>query len=182
MKASVCYTRAQQYLFSDRVDMVIYKHCTLICTPFYLYHTEIATSHLKALPTIYAITPTYARSTQRVDLTSLCHTLMHVPQITWIVVEDSINKTQPVMNLLAKCKSVTSVHLTAKSTMDKGEGRGTYQRNTGLSWIRQNCSSNTTTLEKCRGVVYLMDDDNKYNLRLFHEVGWTRSRVAISYY
>jgi galactosylgalactosylxylosylprotein 3-beta-glucuronosyltransferase 3 len=159
--------------------MIIYKHCTLICTPFYLYHTEIATSHLKALPTIYAITPTYARSTQRVDLTSLCHTLMHVPQITWIVVEDSINKTQPVMNLLAKCKSVTSVHLTAKSSASKGkgkgEGRGINQRNAGLSWIRQYCSSNTTTTpEKCRGVVYLMDDDNKYDLRLFHEVGPTQ--------
>ena len=97
---------------------------------------------------------------------------MHVPQITWIVIEDAVNKTQAVTNLLAKCKSVNSVHLTAKSPNVKGMGRGVVQRNAGLSWIRRNCSSNAT--EKCRGVVYLMDDDNKYDLRLFQEVGLTQ--------
>ena len=121
---------------------------------------------------IYAITPTYARPTQRVDLTSICHTLMNVPQITWIVVEDAVNKTQAVTNLLAKCKSVTSVHLAVKSPPTKLKARqlaprGVSQRNTGLKWIRESCSNVT---EKCRGVVYLMDDDNKYDLRLFQEV------------
>ena len=123
------------------------------------------------LPTIYAITPTYTRSTQRVDLTSLCHTLMHVPDITWIVVEDAENTTKLVMRLLAKCKSVTTVHLTAKSPPTTLKGRkvprGVSQRNAGLNWIRESCSNVT---EKCRGVVYLMDDDNKYDLRLFEEV------------
>ena len=126
------------------------------------------------MPNVYAITPTYARATQRVDLISLCHTLMHVPHITWIVIEDSVNKTQPVRDVLTKqCKSVASVHLTAKSSKSKAEGRGVNQRNAALSWIRQNCSreSNTATTEKCKGVVYLMDDDNKYDLRLFQEVG-----------
>ena len=121
---------------------------------------------------MYAITPTHARPTQRVDLTSLCQTLMHVPQITWIVIEDAVNKTQPVTNLLAKCKFVTSVHLTSKSPNIKGMGKGVVQRNAGLSWIRQNCGSNVR--EKCRGVVYLMDDDNKYDLRLFQEVCLTQ--------
>ena len=127
------------------------------------------------MSTVYAITPTYVRPTQRVDLISLCHTLMHVPNITWIVVEDSVNKTQHVRDILTKqCKSVTSVHLTAKSSKNKAEGRGVNQRNAALSWIRQTCGSNettTTTEKKCNGVVYLMDDDNKYDLRLFQEVG-----------
>ena len=125
------------------------------------------------VPTVYAITPTYARATQRVDLVSLCHTLMHVPFITWIVVEDSVTKTQRIRDILTKqCKSVTSVHLTAKSSQSKAEGRGINQRNAGLSWIRQNCGSNTAMMEtECKGVVYLMDDDNKYDLRLFQEVG-----------
>ena len=135
------------------------------------------------VPTVYAITPTYARSTQRVDLISLCHTLMHVPKITWIVVEDSVDRTQTVKNLLARqCKSVTSVHLTAKTSSNvRGRGKGINQRNAGLSWIRQNCRSSTnnnTTVpveKKCRGVVYLMDDDNKYDLRLFQEVGHRNS-------
>ena len=99
---------------------------------------------------------------------------MHVPNITWIVVEDSEKKTQPVKDILAKqCKYVASVHLTTKSSKKgKAEGKGINQRNAGLSWIRQKCGSNTATMEtECKGVVYLMDDDNKYDLRLFHEVG-----------
>ena len=127
---------------------------------------ELSTVH------VYAITPTYARATQRVDLISLCHTLMHVPNITWIVVEDSVNKTQAVRDVLTKqCKSVTSVHLATRSPKPLAKGRGINQRNAGLSWIRQKCGSQTATEKKCRGVVYLMDDDNKYDLRLFHEVG-----------
>ena len=122
------------------------------------------------MPTVYAITPTYARATQRVDLISLCHTLMHVPNITWIVIEDSVNKTQLVRDVLTKqCMSVTSVHLATRSPKPLAKGRGINQRNAGLSWIRQKCGSGAT--EKCRGVVYMMDDDNKYDLRLFHEVG-----------
>ena len=113
---------------------------------------------------------------------------MHVPEITWIVVEDAVEKTKAVTNLLAKCKSITSVHLTAKSPPPppKGQkakdlGRGVNQRNAGLSWIRRKCGSNAT--EMCKGVVYLMDDDNKYDLRLFEEVGqcmiWARSKVNV---
>ena len=101
---------------------------------------------------------------------------MHVPEITWIVVEDSEQKTELVKNLLAKCTSVRYVHLHAKSpgprAVPKGEkpkdvGKGIVQRNAGLNWIRTYCSMENT---KCRGVVYLMDDDNKYDLKLFQEV------------
>ena len=97
---------------------------------------------------------------------------MHVPNITWIVVEDSVNKTQAVRDVLTKqwqCKSVASVHLATRSPKPLAKGRGIDQRNAGLSWIRQKCGYNAT--EKCRGVVYLMDDENKYDLRLFYEVG-----------
>ena len=85
--------------------------------------------------------------------------------------EDAENTTELVTSLLARCKSVTSVHLTAKTPPTKLKGRkaprGISQRNAGLSWIRSNCANLTV---KCRGVVYLMDDDNKYDLRLFEEV------------
>ena len=43
--------------------------------------------------------------------------------------------------------------------------RGVNQRNAGLWWLRRHYS-----LENASGVVYFMDDDNKYDLRVFHEV------------
>ena len=49
------------------------------------------------------ITPTYARWTQKADLTRLCQTLMHVPSLHWIVVEDSEEKTDLVKRLLGLC-------------------------------------------------------------------------------
>ena len=45
-------------------------------------------------------TPTHMRLTQKVDLTSLCQTLMSVPQLVWIVVEDSDMKNVMVTQLL----------------------------------------------------------------------------------
>ena len=167
---------------------MMHHHCCMYYDTIGTLPTPFLETSQQQLPTIYAITPTYARATQRVDLISLCHTLMHVPKITWIVVEDSVDRTQTVKNLLARqCKSVTSIHLTAKTSSNvKGGGKGINQRNAGLSWIRQNCRSsnnnnnnnNNTTVsveKKCRGVVYLMDDDNKYDLRLFQEVGHRNS-------
>lgn len=71
-------------------------------------------TNVTSLPTVFAITPTYARDTQRVDLTSICHTLMHVPDLVWIVVEDSHVKTKLVTNLLTRCKLVSIVHMNIK--------------------------------------------------------------------
>ena len=115
------------------------------------------------IPVIFGITPTYKRSTQKVDLTSLCHTLSLVPHIIWIVVEDASEKSGLVARLLKRCK-VISVHMNNKTPPNQ-RSRGVLQRNTGLNWIREHCSQ-----VKCNGVVYFMDDDNKYDLRLFEEV------------
>lgn len=115
------------------------------------------------IPIIFGITPTYRRSTQKVDLTSLCQTLMLVPRLVWIVVEDSPEKTGLVSRLLQRCK-VESVHMNVK-TLPNARSRGVLQRNAGLNWVRTHCSE-----VECNGVVYFMDDDNKYDLRLFEEV------------
>ncbi len=115
---------------------------------------------------IFAITPTYVRHTQKVDLTSLCQTIMHVKNLLWIVVEDSESKTPLVFNLLKRCR-VRSVQLNIwTSPENKNIARGVEQRNLGLSWIRHFC----TKVKYCSGSVYFMDDDNKYDLRLFEEV------------
>ena len=134
------------------------------------------------LATIFAITPTYARTSQKVDLTSLCQTVMNVPNFVWIVIEDSFEKTPLVTNLLERCK-VESVHLNVRTPLkmrpkpgqEKNPSlysRGVEQRNAGLSWIRNHCRK-----EECRGVVYFMDDDNKYDLRLFEEVSRTSNQL-----
>ena len=53
------------------------------------------------LPVIYIITPTYSRGTQKADLTRLSHTLLLVPRIHWILVEDSSFKTELVTNFIS---------------------------------------------------------------------------------
>ena len=41
---------------------------------------------------IYVITPTYARSTQKADLTRLVNTLLHISRLHWVLVEDAAEK------------------------------------------------------------------------------------------
>lgn len=40
------------------------------------------------IPTIYFVTPTYPRREQIAELTRLGQTLMHIPQLHWIVADD----------------------------------------------------------------------------------------------
>lgn len=121
------------------------------------------------LPTIVAITPTYKRLTQKLDLVSLCSTVMHIPGFLWIVIEDSKSKSSLVANVLGRCR-VNFVHLNvATSAQTKKAGqRGVEQRNAGLDWARKYCKEHCSN--NCSGVIYFMDDDNRYDLRLFAEV------------
>ena len=152
-----------------------HSHCT--CWPSSLPYTDLFTPilrnfHMKhtrsfapgpqkdSLPTIFFITPTYARFTQKVDLTSLCQTLTHVPSLLWIVVEDSTTKTSLVTNLLRRCR-VTSLHFNVSSP----DVLAIDQRYLGLKWVKEHCRP-----PNCSGVVYFGDDDNKYDLRIFDEV------------
>ena len=41
------------------------------------------------MPVIYVITPTYQRVEQIAELLRLGQTLLHIPSLHWIVVEDS---------------------------------------------------------------------------------------------
>ena len=131
---------------------------------------EYDTQDFSISTTILVVTPTHYRYTQRVDLTTICHTLMLVPNVVWIVIEDSKFKTSSVTQLLERCR-VNSVHLNATTpagspTVDHGRqpsARGIVQRNTALEWLRGHHANSN-------GVVYFADDDNKYDLRLFEEV------------
>lgn len=127
-------------------------------------------------PTIFAITHTRKRLTQLLDLTSLCQSLMNVENIVWIIVENTFKKTALVSDLLTSCK-VNSVHLlsTKYSMLTNGTDilsgryglqRGAKEKNVGLEWIRKWCQKP----ENCSGLVYFLDDESKYDLRLFEEV------------
>ena len=127
---------------------------------------------VKSLTTIYGITPTYSRLTQKADLTRLSHTLMHVKNIHWIIVEDAEEKTALVAKFLNNY-NLPHTHLNAKTdtnfklkTNDPNWllPRGVAQRNAGLDWIRNHVSPHDD------GVVYFMDDDNTYSLELFTEI------------
>lgn len=127
-------------------------------------------------PIIYMITPTHSCLTQKADLTRLCHTLMHVTNLHWIVVEDSVEKTSLVTRFLARC-TVQSTHLNIRTDPNLQlkpndpnwlRNRGVEQRNLAIDWLRQHLDGETT------GVVYFGDDDNTYDLQLFEEMRYTR--------
>ncbi|KAM9718378.1 galactosylgalactosylxylosylprotein 3-beta-glucuronosyltransferase 3 [Menidia menidia] len=134
-----------------------------------------------SLPTIFVITPTYARLVQKAELTRLSQTFLHVPQLHWIVVEDSPQKTALVTDLLMK-SGLTYTHLHMLTAKDRKlkEGdpswlkpRGVEQRNEGLRWLRQDREAQLGG-DSQQGVVYFADDDNTYSLQLFEEMRSTQ--------
>ena len=112
---------------------------------------------------------------QKAELTRLAQTLIHVKNFHWIVVEDSNSgKTPLVTNFLANC-GVKYTHLNVSTPPEVKLGsndpnwlkpRGVLQRNRGLQWLRENRRDGRDD----NGVVYFLDDDNTYDLRIFEEM------------
>nr|XP_045606013.1 galactosylgalactosylxylosylprotein 3-beta-glucuronosyltransferase S-like [Procambarus clarkii] len=121
-----------------------------------------------AEPTIYVITPTYRRSTQLADMTRMAQTLMHIPNLHWIVVEDAEETSEVVRELLERTR-LPFTHLCASTPLEYRNktmlGRGVFNRREGLRWLRQ---------EATHGVLYFADDDNSYDVRLFHQIRQTK--------
>ena len=138
-------------------------------------------------PTVYVITPTYKRHSQRPDLTRLAQTLMAAGSgVHWLVVEDSTHRTDWVNRLLQRtmpdghtlmhCKRNVSAKdedyfedLAKKAGIPRARGlnkaaRGVVQRNCGLQWLLDNNITN--------GVIFFGDDDNSIDIRLFDEVSY----------
>lgn len=99
---------------------------------------------------------------------------MNVPRLLWIVVEDSNTTSSQVKDLLSHCR-VESVLLHAETTekTKKAKQRGVDQRNLAMDWIRDRCKG-CDGRGTCEGVVYFMDDDNTFDIRLFEKIRWTR--------
>ncbi|XP_030648577.1 galactosylgalactosylxylosylprotein 3-beta-glucuronosyltransferase 1 [Chanos chanos] len=128
----------------------------------------------EVLPVIYVVTPTYSRPVQKAELTRLANTLLHVPNLHWILVEDSQRRT-PLVTKLLRDTGLNFTHLSVETpqnlkrhgeTGDSRIPRGTVQRNLALSWLRETFSVNTSQ----QAVVYFADDDNTYSLELFEEM------------
>ncbi|KAJ1371899.1 hypothetical protein KIN20_033934 [Parelaphostrongylus tenuis] len=130
---------------------------------------RLAGTDRQAVPMIYFVTPTGFRPTQKADLTRLSYTLSHVPNLHWIVVEDSDVTSDSIADILRRSR-LPYTHLNSKTPpamkmrpLDPSWylPRGVTQRNTALAWLR-------TQLSKAKsGAVYFGDDDNTYDLRLF---------------
>ncbi|GAB6024558.1 Galactosylgalactosylxylosylprotein 3-beta-glucuronosyltransferase 2 [Chamberlinius hualienensis] len=141
---------------------------------------KITHKNILDIPTLYLITPTYSRPAQKADLTRLSHTLMHIPKLHWIIIEDADLPSSMVSELL-KRSGIEFSHLnvqTPKKFQIKSEQptwlkpKGVWQRNLGLDWLR---NSQEILLP---GVVYFADDDNTYDLQLFDEIRWIK-RVSV---
>ncbi|OQV22245.1 Galactosylgalactosylxylosylprotein 3-beta-glucuronosyltransferase 1 [Hypsibius exemplaris] len=150
---------------------------------------ETFSSIVPSSPTIFLITPTYARHAQKSDLTRLVHTFKHVENLFWIVVEDASDKSDLVAKLLRK-SGLRYAHLNVATPkgmkIDLASGdkqwskpRGVWQRNEGLRWLRETFNKQApvgnSANQQQEGVVYFADDDNTYDLDLFPEIRTVRT-------
>ena len=91
-------------------------------------------------------------------------TLMLVPRLHWILVEDGESES-PVLASLLQRTGIPSTHLSVSQDSMRGTGRGMAPRNAGLAWLRRHFAGQSP--ESVDAVVYFADDDNSYDLRLF---------------
>lgn len=106
----------------------------------------------------------------------LAQTLLLVPYVHWIIVEDASQNSDLVRNLLTRTGlNQRSTLLFAKTPSDFklkrkdpswSKPRGVAQRNEALKWVRNNVKYTTES----RSAVYFMDDDNTYSTQLFEEI------------
>ena len=133
------------------------------------------------LPTIYVVT-TVENSliTVHADINRLSNTLRLVPKLTWIIVEDSLVKTQKLANFLKNLDMTGIVHLNAASPESpnkqtwseilkkNGNPAGFAQRNRAIEWMREHIED-PTVIDKS-GVVFFGQAEHAYDLRLFENV------------
>lgn len=127
----------------------------------------------KNLPTVFVVTPTFKRFVQKAELTRISQAFKAAKKLHWIVVEDSVQKTDLVGNFL-KSSGLKYTHLNIrtpftlrrhKKEFRRLKPRGVEQRNLAIEWLRKNIDPQRTP-----GVVYFADDDNTYDSQIFDEV------------
>lgn len=138
-----------------------------------LNYPQLTVTGNSSIPRIYVVTPTYKRLVLRAELIRLGNTLRLVPNLHWIVVEDSAVPSAQVEQLLSTLGVPhTYLYEPTPSTFKLNESdpnwlkpRGVLQRNRALQWL---CDHQIP--DKELAVVYFADDDNTYDVRIFEEV------------
>ncbi|EDV92256.1 galactosylgalactosylxylosylprotein 3-beta-glucuronosyltransferase I [Drosophila grimshawi] len=154
--------------------LMVHRNGQRICQgPEYL-QAMYSKAQADTLPKIFAITPTYARPAQKAELTRLSHLFMLVPNLHWIIVEDSNVTTKLVQNLLIRAglqnrSTQLNIKTTAEFKLQSKDPnwikpRGVEQRNLALAWLRSHASPDR------HAIVFFMDDDNSYSVELFAEM------------
>eukprot|EP00054_Salpingoeca_dolichothecata_P018375 m.112794 g.112794 ORF g.112794 m.112794 type:complete len:301 (+) comp22844_c0_seq4:90-992(+) len=121
--------------------------------------------------TVFVITPTYERRTQRADLTRVSQALQCAEKyvhIHWILVEDSKQQSMLVENVLL-ASGLSYTHLNKKEEHIAHKFRAGDVRNEGIRYIRR-----LDPPPHPDSVVYFADDDNAYDARLFNEIKQVR--------
>lgn len=106
----------------------------------------------------------------------MAQTLLLVPYVHWIIVEDDDKNSDLVRNLLKRTGlNQRSTLLYSKTPSDFklkrkdpswSKPRGVSQRNEALKWVRNNVKYTPNS----RSAIYFMDDDNTYSTQLFEEM------------
>jgi len=113
---------------------------------------------------IIFVTPTYPRENRIKYLERSIATFRKVKNFLWILVEDGDRIDDDVKRLL-ESSGIQYRYLHFGPTRHWGD----EQRNAGLLYVKR---------EKLHGIVYLADDDNFYDIRLFNELRKT-TKVSI---
>uniref|UniRef100_A0A0G4HWW3 Galactosylgalactosylxylosylprotein 3-beta-glucuronosyltransferase n=1 Tax=Chromera velia CCMP2878 TaxID=1169474 RepID=A0A0G4HWW3_9ALVE len=123
---------------------------------------------------IFAITPTYRRVTQRLDMIRLLAAFAHVPNLYVVVVEDRETVSEKMKTTLEDSMMPEgSWALAAAPTTPGLAVKGSEQRNKGLDVMAKLIASEQdeqTRKDMENGVVFFADDDNAYDPRLFDEI------------
>nr|XP_023029805.1 galactosylgalactosylxylosylprotein 3-beta-glucuronosyltransferase I isoform X1 [Leptinotarsa decemlineata] len=110
---------------------------------------------------IYAVTPTYYRYVQRAELTRISQTLRLVPNIHWIVIEDSETKSDLVRHVLAESQ-LAFTHLNAKTPpFEKLKGKphvsATVDKFLKMLGFLRRCTSDVTDIKFLKILYYSLD-------------------------
>ena len=118
---------------------------------------------------IYFVTPTYYNPAQWVNIIRLSQTLMNDHYLYWIIVEDSNHCSLRIRKQLNQTR-LPYAHLNIYTEPKRKKvSKGTDQRNRALQHIIETLGENLP-----KGILYFGDDDNAYDLRLFHEMRSTK--------
>lgn len=152
----IVYTNENVMNFFFKIIFLLFFFINLIFN-YEMYNTNNTDSNL------IIITPTYTRITRIPDMLNIGTSIVEskIP-ILWIIIEDSENIDDEIIELLKDLNIKNFIYVSKKTNPKmKSYLRGITQRNYALQIIRE---------KKIHGIIYFADDDNTYHPKLFQEI------------